>query len=375
MSSFIADREEKNIERKKAGPSSARRILAVAPQPKGDASGDASREEPRARCALFREALTRVDFEVAYREIGAPADLREAIRDFHPDLLFSLFTKSDFSEGKGVFSEILQRKESLFIGDPRASLEFASSKSRLKRALKDGGIETPNFFSVYRTKSGSVVGRKELGRARDFPYIIKPDREDESRRARARSVAFNAAALAASVESALEEYGYLLVEHFAGGASSREYAVALIGNGERALGLPAEMTLEGARPIRAITSEDRERGLVLVRPLVAGLESERIRALAKRASVAAGLRDYGRCDIIDEGGRLLVLDVDALPGLPVPWFEACASGAGLGASQYIIAIVLAAIARIWGPGAGIDGALAKFQAALPLSIFESLVLS
>jgi D-alanine-D-alanine ligase-like ATP-grasp enzyme len=199
-------------------------------------------------------------------------------------------------------------------------------------------------------------------RAADFPYIVKPDRENENPGIRARSIAYDAGALAASIDSALEECDELLVEHFVGGSSSREYTVAMIGSGDRALMLPAEIRLKGSRPIKVATREDRARGLAVVSP-VEGAERERIGEFAERALAAAGLRDYARCDLIEEKGSLFALEADGQPPLPDPWFDSCAAGAGLGGDLYVAAIALAALYR--GSKAG-SGRLALPREALSL---------
>jgi D-alanine-D-alanine ligase len=315
------------------------------------------RDAQRSRFAAMAEALRPHGLEVAYRELGELDGLLDALRELRPDLAYSSFTGLWGSQARGGLRdirEVLQLEGVPYLGSAPASIALSRSKSRLKRQLQARGINTPSSFCVRRTKTGSLAGRKLLGAARDFPYIVKPDGEDESRGIHARSIAFEAGDLLSIVEASLEEYDELLVEHFVGGASSREFTVAMIGNGEGALMLPAEIALEEDRPIRVVTREDRERGLAIARPVADEDERERIGGFARRAFEAAGVRDYARCDLIDEGGRLFALEVNPMPRMPDPWFDVCAQGAGLGRGQYVTAIVLAAIRRSGLPAGAVE---------------------
>jgi D-alanine-D-alanine ligase-like ATP-grasp enzyme len=340
-------------------------FLAVAADPGEDALRDPERERLARMGAALRRAgfsFDRLDFDPSRL---AREKLVAALRERKPDLVHCSFYD------RGLF-ESLAREKALIVGSPASALELASSKSRLKRVWDAKGIANPSGFSVRRTRTGAVAGRRLIGRARDYPYIVKPDGEDENRGIHARSIAFDAGALAACIDSALEEYDELVVERFIGGASSREYTVAMIGNGERALMLPAEIRLKGSRPIRVVTREDRERGLAEAVP-VEGAEGRRISAFARRAIEAAGARDYARCDLIEEGGSLFALEVNGQPRIPDPWFEACARGAGLDPEQYIAAIALAALWR--GAQAGLRVAKIPDQARgmLPTAVVDRIL--
>jgi D-alanine-D-alanine ligase-like ATP-grasp enzyme len=320
------------------------------------------------RFSRMGEALGRAGFSFAFLELDREGRTLERfdalLSEREPSLVYCSFFD------RGVY-EILEERKMPFVGSPAPVLELCRSKSRLKHVWEDRGIATPSHFSVRRTKTGVVSGRRLIGKAKDFPYIVKPDGEDDGCGFRARSIAFDSGALAACVDSALEEYDELLVEHFVGGASSHEFAAAMIGSGDRALVLPAEMRLKGSRPIKVVTREDRERGLAAVLPVLGG-ERERIGEFARRAFAAAGARDYARCDLVDEGGRLFALDVKGQPRMPDPWFEACAAGAGLDPDQYVVAIALAALLRCAEGGNGLRLLPPQASSFLPESILDRL---
>jgi D-alanine-D-alanine ligase-like ATP-grasp enzyme len=320
-------------------------VVAVSAEGKGEAMRDLTQKRLRA----MGDALRGAGFSFEQRRLGEGQAAREVLlsdlRGDRPDLVFCSFYD------RGVY-EALAKEDLLVVGSSAEALELTLSKSSLKRAWEAEGISSPSGFCVRRTGTGAIAGRRLVGKARDYPYIVKPNAEDEHRGIHARSIAFDAGSLVASIDSALEEYDELIVEHFVGGASSREYTVAMIGNGEGALMLPAEISLKARRPIRVVTGVDRERGLAVAAPVL-DASSCRIGSFARRAIEVSGARDYARCDIIEEAGRLFALEVNGQPRIPDPWFEACASGAGLEGNKYIVAIALAALRR--GAGAGFFG--------------------
>ena len=323
--------------------SDKRKFLAIADSSAIGALGDLQ----KARYSRMAEALERGGFRFALRLIDASVSVsdRPAMRELvaaayqeeKPCLSFlSFFDKEAY--------EALARAKAPIVGSSADSQELVLSKSRLKRVWEAKHIDSPSYFCVKRTRTGAISGRRLIAGARDFPYIVKPDGENENRGIHARSIAFDASALVASIEAALEDYDELIIEHFIGSATSREFTVAMIGSGVGALMLPAEIRLKETRPIRVVTREDRLRSLAEAVPVE---EKERLAIgdFASRAFKAALSRDYARCDIIEEGGRLFALEVNGQPRMPDPWFEACAKGGGLDADQYVVAIALASLSR------------------------------
>jgi D-alanine-D-alanine ligase-like ATP-grasp enzyme len=311
----------------------APKILALAEASAADALADLQ----KARYERMARALGRAGFSFALRAVGAGESAAAAYEEEKPCLVFLSFYGREACEA-------LARTGAPMVGSSPEALELVLSKSALKRVWGNRGVESPSSFTVRRTRTGVIAGRRLVAGAKDFPYIVKPDRENENRGIHARSIAFDADALAASIDAALEDYDELIVEHFIGGASSREFTAAMIGSGEGALILSAEILLKDRRPIRVVTREDRLRGLAEALP-VSGEEGRRLEEFASRAFQASGAADYARCDIIEEGGRLYALEVNGQPRMPDPWFEACAKGGGLDADQYVAAIALASLSR------------------------------
>jgi hypothetical protein len=309
-------------------------------------SGGALSDRDAARFELLASALRPMGYSFSLRVLGSSDDgglteaCASALSEEEPGLVFcSFYDRSAY--------EVIEASSLPFVGSCARALELLRSRSRVKRLWEARGVASPSCFRVRRTRTGAIAGRRLIASASDFPYIVKPDRADEegaSAASGARSIAFDSGALAASIDASLEELDEVLVEHFAGGSRSREYTVAMLGNGNAALVLPAEIGLSDARPIRAVTREDRLRGAAGAIAVV-GEKGGRIADFARRALEIAPLRDYARVDIIEEEGELLALALDGQPTLPDPWLEACAAGAGLGPSEYLASVFEAARSR------------------------------
>jgi D-alanine-D-alanine ligase-like ATP-grasp enzyme len=306
-----------------------------------DAAEEAPRARDAARFAAMAQALRAKGYAFSLRCLAPAADLGAlcavALEEERPSIVFPSFY--DRSLYGALASSGLP-----FVGSSAHSLELLGSRSSLKKLWAATGIASPSYFPVRRTRAGSIVGRRLVALARDFPYIVKPDGDGEHRGKDALSVAFDSRALALSVDAGLEEHDGLVVEHFLGGSGAREYSVAMLGNGKGALILPAEVRLKDERPIRAVTREDRLQGLAKAVSVESGTR-ELLADLASRALAAASARDYARCDLIESEGRLYALAAKGLPPMPDPWFEGCAAGAGLGPSEYVTAIFEAALSR------------------------------
>ncbi len=322
--------------------------------------------------ALLESVLLRSGFSFACEAVESREDLLATLRSRRPSLVFCPFPGYGPKGDRREVRECLEREGVPFIGASSPALELCLSKSRLKGEWESRGIDTPSSFRIRRTRTGSMAGFRLIANAKDYPYIVKPNGENENRGIHARSVAFDPGALLSSVEAALAEYDDLLVEHFVGGEDSREYTVAMIGNGDAALMMPAEISLKEERPIRVVTREDRLHNLTIASPVDDAAEKARLGAFARRALAASGARDYARCDLIDEGGRLFALEVNGQPKIPDPWFDACSSAYGLEREHYLAAIVVAALHRYRSAGLYRRELPSGLRKSLPVAVFERL---
>lgn len=306
-----------------------------------DSQEGASKARDAARFAAMAEALRAEGYLFSLRCLAPAADLgavcASVLEEEKPSVVFpSFYDRSLYGTLESVGLPC--------VGSSARSLELLGSKSRLGKLWAARGIAVPSYFLVRRTRTGSISGKRAIALAKDFPYIVKPDGEDDRSWTEALSIAYDSRALASSVDAGLEEHDALVVEHFLGGSGSREYTVAMIGNGKEALFLPAEIKLKEDRPIGTVTCEDRLRGLVKAFS-IEGETRELLADFARRALAAVSARDYARCDLIEAEGRLFALNANGLPPLPDPWFEECAAGAGLGPNEYVASIFEVALIR------------------------------
>ena len=212
---------------------------------------------------------------------------------------------------------------------------------------------------------------QRLEAARDFPYIVKPDAEGNSRGIDADSVVRTPLELYARTRSVVEAYGGALVESYLGISGAREFTAAMIGTGEKAIVSAVEIVKpEGGEWV--VTNDAKDGHRTRVEPIADRKLRGKVERFAHRAFMAAGARDYARCDIILGSDRLNAIELNGQPMVPDRWFEACAAGAGLDAGQYLKAIVFAGMARILEEGQSFMRIPAQLAASLPEAVLKRL---
>ena len=248
-------------------------------------------------------------------------------------------------------------------------MELAIDKAALKECWLRSGVRTPAFAVATESRPLGADRAIALG----FPCIVKPLREGNSRGIDENSVVRDFAALRAKVEATVARFGSAIVERFLGdSADVREFTVAMIGSGSSMLAMPAEIALASPKAVRVVTTADKDGANAIARPVDDPALRSRIEDFARRAFSAAGVRDYSRCDLLMAGGELSAIEINGQPMVPDPWFEACARGAGFGATGYLNAIFLAAIARYAREGRPWLSAPAAMRGLMPARLYESL---
>jgi D-alanine-D-alanine ligase len=325
-----------------------------------------------ARFGAFAKALALVGIRAVHRPVDSVEELDSCLKAEDPDIVFSA---SYFVAPRIDVGEYLERRCVPFVGSSSEALRLVLSKAGLKDRWREVGVPTPDY---YRASGGSTLDAA-LAHAANFPYIVKPASEGNSRGIDASSVVFSKEELRGKMVSLIASYGEVLVEKYLGDdPGMREFTVAALGSGKASLFMPAEIRLErGAAPEgrpRVVTTRDKDSGAARALPVEEpGLGAE-LAALAGRACAAASVRDYARCDIIRSRGSCYAIEINGEPTVPDPWFEACASGAGLDEEQYLIAIFFAALCRLeragWKGAEG--GTLERMRAALPQAVCRAL---
>jgi D-alanine-D-alanine ligase len=300
--------------------------------------------------------------------------LLQILQTQKPDIVFSAayYTYNDANELVNIH-RILDELKIPYVGSAPETLDFVLSKSELKDRWKKQSIPTPNYFLV---KSGehSLASLAEFIKLNQFPYILKPDKEGNSRGLSEASIVFDQKTLLKQLSHLFDQYNEILVEQYLGqDPNMREFTVAMIGNGEQKILMPAEIFLLRKHKVRIITTEDKDRHFTRALPVKNEELKERLIALATRAFKAAGVCDYSRCDIIYSQGQLYATEINGKPMMPDKWFEACSRGAGLDPSQYVNAIFLAAIARNMERSGSHLAIPLEMKALFPTSIYNRLL--
>jgi D-alanine-D-alanine ligase-like ATP-grasp enzyme len=273
-------------------------------------------------------------------------DLQATLEKNHPDIV--LCTAYDVSNGgleRLIVHHYLDTQGIPYIGSSTETLELAIAKYKLKESLKDAGIATPGYF-LYREGAFLGPGGMPADAPANFPYLLKPGREGNSRGIDENSIVWDGPGMVNRLHELSEVYPEILVEEYLGDDPDlREYTVAMIGNPPHRKVLPARIKLLVNHPYRIITTKDKMQHHTEALIVVNQERSLRVRRLAEAVFETVEARDYARCDLILAHGRLQVIEVNGQPMIPDLWFDACAESAGMSRSDYCLAILCSGLAR------------------------------
>jgi D-alanine-D-alanine ligase-like ATP-grasp enzyme len=207
----------------------------------------------------------------------------------------------------------------------------------------------------------------------DYPYIVKPANEGNSRGIDQGSVVHSSIDLCARATYIAREYGEAIVERYvSGGEDSREFTVAMIGSGAGSIVSPIEI-IKSNKGSTVISEDDKENQRTRLKVIEDGDLKARIQQLARKVFLTSGARDYARCDIMLHDGSLYAIEMNGQPMVPDRWFKACSKEAGLNEIQYINAIALAGIVSNDKMGYTSISIPREMPRVLPSPIFERLV--
>jgi len=265
-------------------------------------------------------ALREQSHEV--RTVGVAGDLapiRDAVREFKPDVAFNLLETFDdvvtWDQNVVAYLELLKMP---YTGCNSRGLMLGRDKALTKKLLSFHRIASPSFAIFPRGRAGKRPRRLA------FPLIVKSLTLDASAGISQASVVEDEEKLAERVRFIHESLGTdALVEAFIDG---RELYVGLIGN-ERVKALPvwelnfARMPEESRRiateRLKWSLSYQKRHGIVSeeAKDLPAGA-AEQIQALCKRVYKTLLLSGYARIDLrLDASGRIWVLEANPNPQL------------------------------------------------------------
>ena len=331
-----------------------------------------SSPDDRERVAGLVEALSSCGIDCTGAIESKPAKIADILGRASPDFAFCTAFRAADDSGRAIhLQDLCARAGVSWIGSQAETLELALSKSRMKERWRAEGVATPDWFTIPRLADGSLGDVQRIEAASSFPYIVKPDAEGNSRGIDADSVVRTPLELYARTRSVAEAYGSALVESFLGNAGAREFTASMIGNGEKAIVSAVEI-VKPAGGEWVVTNDAKDGHRTRVEPIADRKLRGKVERFAHRAFMAAGARDYARCDIILEGDRPSAIELNGQPMVPDRWFEACAAGAGLDAGQYLRAIIFAGMARILEEGQSFMRIPAKLAASLPEAVLKRL---
>lgn len=319
-------------------------------------------------------ALHQGGLEAQHSWVERVSELQDLLHQYKPDLVFSAaYAARDVQGSPHIIHGLLEQEHIAYVGSDKAALALAISKAALKDRWRAAGILTPEYFVVQKARDGIIQGMNAAARAENFPYILKPSKEGNSRGISQKSIVGDAHALREGVFALILTYDEILVEKYLDEDEHlREFTVAMIGNERQKLVLPCEIVLKKSSGYRVITTADKDEH----RTQELAVEDQALRSalvtLAEKAFSVAGVRDYARIDILCSSGQLYAIEINGQPMVPDYWFEACARGAGLNTDQYLNAIFLAGIVRNMQnghPGLQIPGEMAEI---LPGDIFRGI---
>jgi len=291
-------------------------------------------------------ALERSGIDGNFHFFNTRQQLIHILQVEQPDLVFCVdyYTRGDANEPVNIH-QILEDLNVPYIGSSPDALELVLSKSELKKKWLHNHVSTPSYF-VVREADSQYRKAGILDKAINYPYILKPDREGNSRGLDANSIVFNRTALESKLKELLVTYEEVLIEKYLGTYPDiREYTVAMIGNSGNWLLMPARVILKKKKKFRMITTRDKDDHLTRAIPVIDDELKKRLIAESERAFKVSGVRDYSRCDMIFADGELYAIEVNGQPMIPDKWFDECARGLKLDTDQCISAIFLSGLMR------------------------------
>lgn len=188
-------------------------------------------------------------------------------------------------------------------------LALTLDKGMTKRAIRDAGIATPDFF-VIRTQSD--LKKMKL----PYPVFVKPVAEGTGKGIDGKSVVRNGEELATICPSLLSRYKQpVLVETFLPG---REFTVGIVGTGDRARAVGTmEIILnkDAEKDVYSYNNKENCESFVKYIPAL-GRDKKACERLALEVYRLLGCEDAGRVDVrMDQHGVPNFLEINPLAGI------------------------------------------------------------
>lgn len=269
-------------------------------------------------CQWVCEALANRCKNIRLTVISTQSDLKE-IANRKPDLVvagikyvdFSTSVNSKKSRDKIWLSQFLEDHGINFTGSRRAAIELDFDKGRAKDVLRRQGIQTADYFIA---ASEQFHTEQEL--PVQFPLFLKPLFESDSKGVNQQSIVNDFAAFQKKVLSIEADFDQpVLAETYLPG---REFTVAVLEskNSDELMTMPVEIIIDHNQSKGILEYSTKKKNLEQIKAVAQPEIVEQVTALAKRAFIALGARDFGRIDIkMNEQGIPCFLEANLLPGM------------------------------------------------------------
>jgi D-alanine-D-alanine ligase len=289
--------------------------------------------------------------EVEKIEVTGPAShLAARIESFAPDLIFNTAEGRRGRSREAFYPALFEELGFPYTGSDAYVMTVTLDKWMTKLVLAAQGLDTPRARLVVTDdmQRGRDVGMLGLS----YPVIVKPNYEGSSKGISDESVARDLRGLMELLPRALRRYpAGVLVEEFIPGT---DVTVPFVeGVGDEGVLMPVDYVIDAAVRNRfniydyRLKSTDANRVQVRCPPDVQRDLVARLRALAKTATRALGVRDLCRVDFrLGDDGRIYLLEINALPSLePGSSTFAAAAREGLDYEATLAAVVSSAARR------------------------------
>jgi D-alanine-D-alanine ligase len=285
-------------------------------------------------------ALREAGFDV--REWDVDGSLLTQLRTDPPDAVAIALHGGEGENGS--IQAVLELLGVPFVGTPAPACRRAWDKPTAKAELARAGLDTPEWVALPHTTFRALGAQTVLDAMVDrlgLPLMLKPDQGGSALGAQ---VVTDRADLPAAMVSCMAYADTVLAERFVTGT---EVAVSVVHDGDEPRALPP-VEVEAAGGVYDYTARYTPGAATFHCP--ARLDSETLSRLEETALAAhrlLGLRDVSRTDaVVDEDGRVQILEVNVSPGLTETSLLPIATrAAGTGLGEVYSALVDRAIAR------------------------------
>ena len=253
--------------------------------------------------------------------LEANADLPHLLTAAAPDVVFNV---AEGLRGRGREAQVPALCELLGIpysGSDPTTLSLCLDKGLTKQILRSAGIDTADWQVL-------TTGREKLKPLR-YPVIVKPNAEGTSKGITSRSVVNDEAAARVAARTLVDKYGQpALVEEYIIG---RELTVGLLGEKRPKMLPPMEVVFVDPPQHPVYGFEEKQSDTPRVRfecpPNLTPIELKKVEKTVRDTFTALGCRDVARIDLrLTADGRVVVIEVNPLPGLTPDFSDLCTIG-------------------------------------------------